>query len=514
LIFDKHFDSVYPDPQLEYILESCGIFDYSAELVLNKEFKHCVCGDSDYITESFFPNIQGDHWNPYIRFKSSAVCGSQQCTKIMDLVGINHKDLNDPAFHDVVFNSLVLSYPFEIDHLLLDEKYRSRAQYKTTKNGNKSSQKKITKYNLIDRMNRCYSNFFKELHELLKVPDNKILGCCDRLHLWSSSIPLMPNAHHHVLLPHFCYYNIDSDERESIDQMVLDPLVDQYKDCINIIRSKGNDLDVSYDCDVEGIKILSGKIESTQHKFIVDRDRYDEFRNVLSNELKDQLGFESLTWFGLTESSNSKSMIELPLDLDAIKELWSKCVYNEFDDIFGSDHDRIFDVQSKFITAKEKSKILHILQYSTRPPVGDLDLLLKQIPSVVLSYDTLDLNMVKLFLQDKFVSAVMKDNVVLSNRYESMLKKFENLLSLYSGNDFYSWLQFLSTWSTQTKVRGFWRNIQRYMLDPDHKLLIDKEVCPICNRSIANVRYVSNPVIDIVIIRNKSNFCIYNFDGG
>ena len=514
LVFDKHFDCIYPDPQLEYVLESQGIFDYSAQLVEGKEYKHVVCDNDGAISELSYPNIKGDHFNPYIRYKSSSVCGSQQCSKLLDLSGIEIKDLEGPIQHDIVFNNLTLSYPYEIDQLLLDEKYRSRSQNKITKKGSISSNKKITKYNLIDRMNRCFSSFFKDLHSLFNLDKHHVLGCCDRLHLWSSEIPLMPNVHHHVIIPHFTYRKISNEDRSFINDLVFFPLVEEYSDCITEIVSNGNKMDVDYDSGVEGIKIQSSKIEKNIHRYIVDKSRYDEFRLTLSKSLIPHLGFDPLPWFGLIPKEGSLSGIEVPLNVDDIKDLWKKHVVKEFSNLLSDPLNVVVDVHIQFIPYDQKPKLLHALQYQTRPAVGDLDLFFKKCDSVVLDYFHLDLDRVKDHLRDLFVSAVMKDNIVKSNRYESMLSKFEDLIKHYSDKSFYSWIQFLSVWNTQTKVRGFWRNIKRYMLDPDHVFLIEEDICPLCGGSLTHVRYISDPIIDHVIIRNRSNLCVYDFDGG
>lgn len=508
LVFDKHFDSIYPDPQLEYVLESQGIFDYSARLSENEEYKHVICDhDGDY-SELFYPNVVGDHYNPYIRYKSSSICGSQQCSKLLDLVGIDIKDFTDPAFHESVFSDITLSYPYEIDQLLLDEKYRSRFHHRITKSS------KLGKHNLIDRMNRCFSKFFKDLHNLLNIDRDHVLGCCDRLHIWSSEIPLMPNAHHHLILPHFTYYkNISSTNRSDIDFWVSDPLFDEYKDCVSTVRSKGNSLHVNHDSEIEGIRIQSSKVEYTDHRFIADRSLYNKFRLNLSNALSTHLGYEPLPWFGLIKKNDSLSCIAVPLDVSKLKDLWKKHVVLEFSDLLSDPSNIDVDIHIQFYPHDQKPKILHALQYQTRPAVGDLDLFFKKCDSVILDYSSIDLSRVHDYLQDLFVSAVLKENISKSNRYESMLSKFEDLTSCYSEKDFYSWIQFLSVWNTQTKVRGFWRNIKRYMLDPDHNFLIDEDPCPLCNGSVSHLRYVSNPVVDHVIIRNKSDVSIFDFDG-
>ncbi len=515
LVFDKHFGCVYPDSQLEYIFESQNIMDYSAWLVEGKEFKHTVCATDNILSESFYPNVTGDKWNPYVRYKSSSVCGSQQCSKIMDLVGIEHKDLSDPDFHKAVLNSITLSYPLQIDRLLLDERYRSRSQYKITKSGKKSSQKDITRFNLIDRMNRCFSVFFKELHNLFNVSVGKTLGCCDRLHLWSSEVPIMPNAHHHVIIPHFSYSKgVTKKFRSDVDFWDIEPLYENFKGCITETEISQNDLNVNLNSDVEGIKIQSPKKKSSNHRFVSDRILYNEFRSAMNLKLMDPLGYDPLPWFGLIQKENSLSVVEVPLDVGSVRELWSECVYAEFSDILGDRDGRLVDIHTKFISCSNKSKILHDLQYQTRPPVGDLDLFFKKVEGVVSDHDCLHLSFVKEYLQDLFVKYALKENVRLTEKYDSMVSKFDSLVSDFSDMDFYSWLQFLSVHVTQTKVRGFWRNIKRYMLDPDYKFLVKEEVCVVCGSPVAHVRYVSSPVIDYVIVRNKSNFCIFDFNGG
>ena len=75
LFIDKYLDCSIPDIQLEFLFESQGIADYSAYLDPSREFKHCICSNSelsasseDIISELFIPNVKGDHFNPYIRF--------------------------------------------------------------------------------------------------------------------------------------------------------------------------------------------------------------------------------------------------------------------------------------------------------------------------------------------------------------------------------------------------------------------------------------------------------------
>lgn len=516
LVFEKHFDSIYPDIQLEYILESQGISDYSARLFSGKEYKHVICDKDGLFSELYFPNVEGDYHNPFLRYQCSSRSSSNQCSKLLDLVGLNVLDLNDANPHEVVFDDLVLSYPLEIDRLLLDAKYRSRSLPRISKSGLRHSNALvISKHDLIDRMNRCFSHFFKDLHILLKISNDHTLGECDHLHLWSSANPMMPNAHHHVNLPHFSYLKrVTSAYRSQVNFWVSEPLFDEFKDCISVIRSKGNRLSTNRESSVEGIHIQSPKRESTDHRYIVDRSRYNEFRFSLSNKLAERLHFESLPWFGLVNNSSSLTCAEVPLDHSAIRELWSKCVFDEFSDILGPRCDRLLDVYIQFTRSADKPKLLHHLTYCNRPAIVDLDAFFKKCSGVILDHSSLDLSKVRSYLLDLISSYSHSADDSKAAKYESMLSKFDSLCKDYSAEDFYSWLRFLSLYKTQTKVRGFWRNIKRYMLDPDYQFLISEDICPFCGGSINHLRYVSDPVIDYVIIRSRSNLTIFKFDGG
>jgi len=75
----------------------------------------------------------------------------------------------------------------------------------------------------------------------------------------------------------------------------------------------------------------------------------------------------------------------------------------------------------------------------------------------------------------------------------------------------YSWLEFLSTWSNNARVYGFWHHIKRYQLDPEHKFLIESIVCPLCGGHIESVGYVKDACIDGVILRHRNKFFV--FDG-
>jgi len=543
LVFDKHFECVIPDLQLEFLLESQGIdpADYSAYLDPGLDsdnpgyFTHKVClhesddlsdGDvSGDITESFYPVIKGGRWNPYIRYSSSRVSGSQQTHKLLDLVGVDLDgvysklfsggfDLDHKFDHESAFDSLVLSYPFEIDQLLLTEKYRSRAPYKLTKKGTKSHKKDIRSEHIIDRAHRCYRSFFDKLYDHFDIDSDSLLGSISRLHLWSSEIPFMPNMHHHALIPHFIYHRVSDEFRLDLDEWIrayyyeftdYDPGSDSFQD--------------PFICDVElrntklirrhKIKSSHGNVggESSHtvesypaNRFILDQARYDEFRLFVSKYLSEKLGFDQLAWANRN----------YPLDVAAIRELWSTCVYDEFGDILGDRDGRVCDVFVEFIPISHRSKLLHALQYATRPPVGDLDSFFKKCDGVVNGYQPDDLNPDAAvgFVRSKFVDAALSDNVRLVTKYDSMLDKIQLLVQDHDASDFFSWLQFLSTWSTETRIAGFWSYIKRYMIDPDRLFTVIDEVCPVCGDRITSVERVAYPVVDHIIIRGRRKFMI------
>jgi hypothetical protein len=326
---------------------------------------------------------------------------------------------------------------------------------------------------------------------------------------------MMPNAHHHMTLPHFTYLKrVSVQYRSDVDFWVTEPLFSEYEDCISTIRSNGNHMNVDYDSNVEGIHIQSSRHDYTDHRYVVDRLRYNSFRLALSNGLAKYLHFESLPWFGVIPKADSISGIEVPLDHNAVRLLWSKCVFDEFSDILGDRNDRLLDVYIQFIRSSDKPKLLHHLTYCNRPAVVDLDDFFKKCSGVILDHSSLDLSKVRSYLLgliDYYSHSPDESKVI---KYESMLSKFDSLCKDYSPGNFYSWLQFLSLYKTQTKVRGFWRNIKRYMLDPDYRFLVQEDICPFCGGSLDHIRYVTNPVIDYVIIRHRSNLSIFKFDGG
>ena len=88
LKIDKYLRCAVPSPELEFILESKGIQNYESYLDPDFNFKHGICDNEGIISEVFSPDIKGDHFNPYIRFKSCISSSSRSCSLLMDLVGL------------------------------------------------------------------------------------------------------------------------------------------------------------------------------------------------------------------------------------------------------------------------------------------------------------------------------------------------------------------------------------------------------------------------------------------
>lgn len=499
-LVDKYVNCAIPSVSLEFLLESQNIWNYNAGL---NGFTHRICVNEDVISEIFSPNIKGEHFNPYKRFQSCCSSASRSCSDLLDLAGLEPVNISELDPHDNIFLDIVCTFPSEIDMLLLNEKYRSRSVYKTSKNGKRTSQLDILEFNFIDRMNRCRKSFFNELNEIFTYKDpEQLLGLSSSLHVWSSSVPLLPNAHIHNIVPFFTYIKdrLRTPELISLAPELLESVCFvEYgeKRVVSNTKSSGS----------LGFNISHISTEKYKQKFIINVDKYKALRLSLSNQLKEQLGFSPCVW----------SDPNFPVDIDLIKKLWSKCVKSEFSE-FNFEQDIVFDVHVAFISWKHKSKLLHALQYKTRPPVLDLDLFFKRFEGVdiVEGYNSINLDPVFDRLYYDLEVAVKCSNYPDINRLESLLQKLKSVTDTYSKEDIYSWLQFLSTWVTDTRVYGFWKHIKRYILDPEHELLVEQSICPICNGVISTIRNVKFCMVDSVIVRSRNRFSIFNvsLDGG
>jgi hypothetical protein len=197
LKLDKYISCAIPSPDLEFILESQGIMEYDSFLDPEYQFKHGICTHKDIISEIFTPIIKGDHHNPYIRFKSCISGSSRSCSLLMDLVGLESKDLLNNN-HDNIFLDIVCTFPSSIDKFLINPKCRSKGSRIGL------SRRSVNPNDLLGRMNKCRQKFFKKLHGFFGIPSTKTLGLSSSLHVWGSEIPILPHAHTHNIIPFLC----------------------------------------------------------------------------------------------------------------------------------------------------------------------------------------------------------------------------------------------------------------------------------------------------------------------
>lgn len=494
LLVDKYFSCVDPSGQLQVLFDSMGVMEYDSFFEYGSAFYNFICTHEDgHVSEVFRPRVKGGHYNPYVRYLSSRACGSQQCSKLMLLAGVQvADDKHMPGFSDdpldivtPVFHNWVLTFPSDIDMLLLDEGRRD---------------------DVIKRMWRCYHHFFKVLRRsrknslgLFRLDDDQVLGSSASLHLWSSSVPVLPNAHFHMIMPHFSYAYVNRYWRGCLDDMNAH-IYDAISECIvevtpdqNSFRGRGEDV------SAEGVAIASPDHVFKPVRVLQDKIRYEGLVADLSRELMHELHFSMLGWRDAS----------VPVDHAVVKELWSSCVFDEFKDLLYQQV--LCDVHLEFIRYDERERLLHALQYKTRPPVLDLDLFLKKVDGVILDHNCLCKEAVLGCLREQLCEAVRLDHVADIRRFESLLAKAESVFHLYSDLEVYRWLQFLAMWVTDTRVFGFWVYLQRYMLDPlDRRVLVYDEVCPVCGGSLMHVRHVDSICVDSVIIRGSSGFIVVN----
>ena len=112
-----------------------------------------------------------------------------------------------------------------------------------------------------------------------------------------------------------------------------------------------------------------------------------------------------------------------------------------------------------------------------------------------------------------FVKYALSDNPK-ALQIERVLDRSKKIFADVPSANIYSWLEFLATSDNKAHVYGFWHFIKRYLLDPEHKFLIESVVCPICGGSIESVGYIKTAYVDGVVIRNRSYFMIYDLGAG
>lgn len=501
IFIDKYLFTAIPDPQLITIFESMGIDSdkYSAWLDPKAPYWQALCLNDGYFSDFITPNIKGSKFNPYQRFRSSKTSGSEQLKKIIDLVGLNFTNI-DPLVEKPVFNLITLTLPSEIDLSLVNDKLRS---------------------DIIKKIWVAFRLFFDRLHDYFGLSDN-ILGSSVSLHLWSSSGGFVPNAHLHLVLPHFSYYNITRDHRVDLEYSinrdsgdlsrpgnlysqlyteVLETTVTQYP----FGRSKQNMDRLSMD----GVSWLhrDGVLTS---RTTGDQPTIDSIKRRISIALSDCLNFEVLPYRGsisYTKKNGIVSLYPVPLDREFIRQLWSECVSEIFD------MSAICDIHLQFVTPDKKSQLMHYLSYKVRPPVLDLSLFFNNCPGFIVNHNVIDRKKALSFFTSQIFIAKNQDNTSNFDKYSSLLNKVTTLFARYSDTEILSWLRFLCLWKTTTKTFGFWRNISRYRVESIHeKPLPSCPVCPICGGECANFRFVKQFDLDFIVILHGSRFHLFPVD--
>lgn len=493
LFFDKYIETADPDLQLTFLFESQGILNFNADLDQDRQFKHKLCKDKEgAVTEMLYPNVLGEHFNPYKRYCNSVSSASHQCSKIVDLAGV------DLCFYDIatqtfdqptVFNDMILTYPEIISNTLLDP---------------------VLRESTIDRSKKCSKRFFDRLHRLFHLSPNQQLGCSVNTHTWVSESPFLPHLHHHMFLPHFSYDRTKTRGSNTIQHRDTDlqRIYDQFESVFAVIECGTVKHTSKNHYGSMGAVSTSNTEKKVIHKYLIDEDLYNSLRLELSEELSYQLGFKQLEWFGCHFKGDNE--IPDPLAIGGIKQLWAKIVSKEFTEYGSWD---TLDIKTQYIKADQRSKLLHALTYKTRPPVLDLDLFLKSCPDFVINYNKLNTGAVLDYLQSLFIKLALADNPK-ALKVERVLDRAKKLFESVSNPNLYSWLEFLAISTNNAHVYGFWHRIKRYLLDPDHKFLIESVVCPICGGTIESVGYARDAFIDGVIVRSRSHFMIYTLSGG
>jgi hypothetical protein len=524
LILDKYITTSIPSDSLGFILESKGFPNYHAELDIYSPYWYFICDNDNELSESCIPHIVGDSKNPYVRFSSIKMAAGKQVSKLKELAGVGVCSSLPNSSLAPVFNFVTLTFPKKLELLLMDPSYRARAEYKVSKNGKKTSQLDIKPYNILDRMDLCFSEFLNEYSDLVGVPEGSQLGGSASFHPWSSNFPLLPHPHYHLLVSHFCYSKISKSERAAVEDLLISEYRD-LKECFGFYTYY-NSKSGSCSLRVEDYDKDKPKPDVTRRikSYIKEPDMYEACFDDVSRCLADLLNFKTLPWGG-SHVDNYGDVKMFPLDSDIVRKLWTRIVCEEFSDILGrpaADSDSLFVVHVQYIKATDYGKLVHRLRYKSRPSVLDLDIMFKKASNYKfvdlkgLTPDSLDFNhnTVLSYLYMLLNRFKKENDPFLFNRIESYISKFTDLVDLYPDSYFIEWLQFLSTAKTKTRTFGFWRNIKRYGVSPVVEPLpvIHEDICPICGGVRSKLsRACDSPMFDSVIFDCNSSLFLFDF---
>jgi len=505
LLVDKYVLTAIPDPQLEYLLERQNITDFNAELSIDQQFNHKICTFNDTYSEIFTPNIIAEKYNPYKRWLSCVNSGNKTCNNLIDLAGLECTNELSPNNKSLVFLDVVCTFPYEVDLFLISPAARG---------------------SIIKRMHKCERAFFDELHNFLGVPRGNSLGLSSSLHVWSSTCPVLPNGHIHNLLPFFSY-----SYKEPVMEFCELWVNPKYK-LPGGIRKRDIPIKYPEDCKQKYIErfnhfitpVLNGERIKTIKKTYGDGTTIKHNSHIIRIEkfideafindflaVKYDLSLDMATYFNCKSCTWDND--RYPVNSDKVRELWSDIVYNEFGrDIM--DHWARLDVHISFIPSTNKSKLLHALQYKVRPPVLDLNLFFNKCDNFITYYDSLDFNRVLNWLYYQLEISIRCSNYSDICKYEYLIKKAKAVDELYNSEDLFNWLEFLTTHKTNTRVYGFWNQFKTLQLDPDNTLFPHNDTCPICDGSISKLAAVPAASIDMIVVKDRSRFMVFDLDGG
>ena len=415
-------------------------------------FYYKYCQSEGKLKEIIIPNIVGEYFNPYHRFKTSSRSATIQHKKLSDLIGLVH-DFDEP--YDPVFNHMTLTFPIEVAFQLFDKR---------------------TRYQTIQKLWYCFKRFRSQLHLYFSENDfDQSLGFSASLHYWSSDFPFLPHPHIHVIFPNFSYKNISKEYREDIEEIFH-------------VRYAG----------------LQSCIDPIINKVIPEKqDQYDRTKKALSLDLKHFVNMKIFPFEGFDNSDK-----EVPLPMGILKTMWTEIINEEFDLNYSG-----ITVHNLYINFDEPERIFHFLKYKNRPAVCDLDLFLSKVKNVIQKQNkTLIFNHRSIFA---YLNGILKHLSFHGSKKQkakilSIINSYKQFYHQFSSDDFIDWLQFLSIAKTQTKVFGFMRNIARYRVKSITAKDPQDEICPFCGgimETAYSMRILSE--FDCLIFHKNSEFYLF-----
>lgn len=158
LDYSKYLKIAQTPEQLADIYAEMDINDYNAELHGFTEVNCEDCGGKLY------PEIRGDTYNPYMKFKSKQTTSSKTAKKLRNLI------------KDYTMLQVVPTFPEEISQKLPEDPAVKDEMWKALK-------------------------LFLDKLEKQKTDEGKTMGSSASLHTWSSKRPTKPHGHFHTDIP-------------------------------------------------------------------------------------------------------------------------------------------------------------------------------------------------------------------------------------------------------------------------------------------------------------------------